>query len=455
MYSGDMKKHVLSLAAVAVLVAGVWSPSVSWGALIYSRSPADSAFSGVLTVNISADAFGDICVPFSVPPYNYWQIKVDDGINAFLSEVYASTTLSVAAEFDLPIGDYLVVQSRCSPDSINWEDNGEFEFGNDEIIFSVEEVTAELLGVEFTPTSGVVASTTALVVNDLSVMEVSSESGTSTVTFLAGTTVSQADGESFDGFALTATADVSSSSLTGLGTETVVEGVLQWGIPNLALQFDPAIELSVFVGAELDGTTLTVKRSVDGTSEWTSDGIVGSTCLVLNSFCTFSATKASYYALVLSPATRGQGFWKTHPDTTESILTDALGGAITIGSGPAARVLGQAELLGAYYASVSKTTAGEKRSGLDQSRLKLLQELVTAKLNCAAFGCLAGISALIDAAEEAYSSGSKGLLDSLTEGLNDYNESGGSLALPEWLSPGAATPNQSKQAADEGFWDVL
>jgi len=234
-----------------------------------------------------------------------------------------------------------------------------------------------------------------------------------------------------------------------------VEGVLQWGIPNLALQFDPAIELSVFVGAELDGTTLTVKRSVDGTSEWTSDGIVGSTCLVLNSFCTFSATKASYYALVLSPATRGQGFWKTHPDTTESILTDALGGAITIGSGPAARVLGQAELLGAYYASVSKTTAGEKRSGLDQSRLKLLQELVTAKLNCAAFGCLAGISALIDAAEEAYSSGSKGLLDSLTEGLNDYNESGGSLALPEWLSPGAATPNQSKQAADEGFWDVL
>ena len=126
-------------------------------------------------------------------------------------------------------------------------------------------------------------------------IDVTTGGGMSTVTIPSGTTITTTSGANFDASALTAS-EPSAGTLSNLGTGVVVDGSVQWGIPNLGLQFSTPITLNVFVGTALNGQTLQVMRSVTGTSNWTNDGIVApATCLVASGLCTFSATKASYY----------------------------------------------------------------------------------------------------------------------------------------------------------------
>jgi hypothetical protein len=116
----------------------------------------------------------------------------------------------------------------------------------------------------------------------------------SSVEIPSGVIITEQDG-SFDPSALSAS-EVDASTLTGLGTGVIAEGALEWGIPSLHLEFNPAITLNIFVGTALNGQTLNVVRSADGIT-WTSDGIVApATCVVSGGICTFQATKASTYA---------------------------------------------------------------------------------------------------------------------------------------------------------------
>ena len=127
-------------------------------------------------------------------------------------------------------------------------------------------------------------------------LSVATTGGTSTISFEEGTVVTKTDGGNFDATALTASG-VTSGTLSGFVTGTVVNGAFQWGIPQIGLTFNPAITLHIFVGANLNGKTLNVQRSVSGSSGWTNDGIVEpKTCVVTDGYCTFQATKASYYA---------------------------------------------------------------------------------------------------------------------------------------------------------------
>lgn len=145
------------------------------------------------------------------------------------------------------------------------------------------------------PSGAATTSTPSLQATQNVVINVTTGGGTSMVTIPSGTTITTTSGANFDATALTAS-DPTSGTLSNLGSGVVIDGSLQWGIPNLGLQFSTPIILNIFVGTSLNGQTLQIMRSVTGTDAWTNDGIVSpATCVVTAGVCTFSATKASYY----------------------------------------------------------------------------------------------------------------------------------------------------------------
>ena len=157
--------------------------------------------------------------------------------------------------------------------------------------------------------------------------------------------------------------------------------------------------------------------------------------------------------------TRTQGFWKNHTTFTTNILGSMVGG-MTIGNPPTpitGRTITTApELFGAYEASIPQKSNKQKRTSLDQARMQLVKQLITAKLNCAAFGCNATIIALIASADTAYTSGTAATILSLASQLDAYNNSGDTLIIsPPLPVPGKATPKDSKAIANISLWDIL
>lgn len=159
-------------------------------------------------------------------------------------------------------------------------------------------------------------STTSISVNEQLTLSVALSGGVSTVLLPSGVTITKSGGGTIDA-TLLATDNVSTSSLSGFSSGTVVEGALQWGIPNLGLEFDQAITLNIFTGTSLNGQTLNVRRSTSTGSGWTATGIVApATCTVANGSCSFQATKASYFATTRTVAT-------TTTSTTQATTTPA------------------------------------------------------------------------------------------------------------------------------------
>ena len=163
----------------------------------------------------------------------------------------------------------------------------------------------------------------------------------------------------------------------------------------------------------------------------------------------------------ISLATRTQGFWQTHTAFTSSVFASFFGSGMTVGTGSHTRLItnldgkGNSILFGAYYSSIPYKTTGVKRTDLDKARMQLLQQLVTAKLNCAAFGCYAGTTAMINAADAAYAGSSKSAILSSAALLDAYNNSGDPIAIPASLGPqGSATPGNSQARANKSFWNA-
>jgi hypothetical protein len=87
--------------------------------------------------------------------------------------------------------------------------------------------------------------------------------------------------------------------------------------------------------------------------------------------------------------------------------------------------------------------------------MQLLQQLVAAKLNCAAFGCNASIKVLINSADGAYANGPASSMNSFGSQLEAYNLSGDGFPIPPGLGPvGGATPALSQSLANIPFWDT-
>ena len=140
-------------------------------------------------------------------------------------------------------------------------------------------------------------------------------SGTSTVIVPNGTTITRSDSQNFDVADLSAE-DVSTNNLTGFDNTQTASGALQWGIPNTELKFSQSITVNILVGVSLNGQTLNVVRSTNGSS-WTSDGIAApATCTVANVFCTFQTTKASYFAATSTQQTQNTDVGGITPTST-------------------------------------------------------------------------------------------------------------------------------------------
>lgn len=166
--------------------------------------------------------------------------------------------------------------------------------------------------------------------------------------------------------------------------------------------------------------------------------------------CTFQNDK-------LTP-TRTQGFWQTHTAFTSSLFNSLFVtpyGGMQIGTNPT-KISTNGQLFGAYYSSIAKKSTGQNRNALDKARMQLLQQLVTAKLNCAAFGCPSSITAMIAAADTAYQTGTVAQILASASALNGYNNSGDTIIIsPPLPVPGKATPKISQSTALKSYWDVL
>jgi len=165
--------------------------------------------------------------------------------------------------------------------------------------------------------------------------------------------------------------------------------------------------------------------------------------------CTFTNVKES--------PTRTQGFWQTHTAYTSSTFATFFPAGMTIGTAPHKGVItnvqsaGQSQLFGAYYSNIAKTTTGSQRTAIDKARMQLLQQLVTAKLNCAAFGCSASIQTMIANADTAYATGTAAQIIAAAGALDAYNNSGDTFTIG---NAGKATPKTSQDYANKVFWNL-
>ncbi len=177
-----------------------------------------------------------------------------------------------------------------------------------------------------------------------------------------------------------------------------------------------------------------------------------------------TASDAANYTGLAAPTvfpTRTLGFWQNHTAFTTSIFAQFFPAGMKIGVAPHKGTItniqqtGKSQLFGAFFASIPMTTSKDKRSDLDKARIQMLQQLVAAKLNAAAFGASASTLTLISNADAAYAGTNVALILDLTGQLDIYNNSGDNLPLPSGLpDQGRATPQTSRDIADLAFWDT-
>lgn len=161
-----------------------------------------------------------------------------------------------------------------------------------------EDVSSLLAAGYLTVPEGInMTSAPSVTVAETITINVSMNGGTSSIELPQNTVITRTDSANLDATVLNA-ASLATSSVSGFSGGTTVKSVLQWGIANAGLEFSDPINLSIYVGASLNGQTLDVVRSTSTSSGWTSDGIVSpATCLVALGMCSFQVTKASYYAV--------------------------------------------------------------------------------------------------------------------------------------------------------------
>ncbi len=152
--------------------------------------------------------------------------------------------------------------------------------------------------------------------------------------------------------------------------------------------------------------------------------------------------------------TRTGTFWRQYGEFTRRMFKDELNGVIRVGA-PARKNVNNAEkLFGAYFADGSGTTNDKNRSRVDKARIKLVRELITARLNCAAFGCPDSVRAAIAAADTAYSGSSTRNMGRSELTLSEYNRSGVKRSIPASAGTvGKASEKQNERSADKRFWN--
>jgi hypothetical protein len=160
--------------------------------------------------------------------------------------------------------------------------------------------------------------------------------------------------------------------------------------------------------------------------------------------------------------TRTQGFWATHTPlaniawfggTAFGHTFPGVAGTVGIGDtllcGRNIDTLGK--LMGGFWSDVSKTSTGVKRSALDQARMQLLQQLLSAELNASAFGSVPS-SGTFAAWESAYCGTNTNTIKNAQQQAASFNTQGDSSTF----TPGTSADSKNARAiATLSFWDVL
>ena len=165
--------------------------------------------------------------------------------------------------------------------------------------------------------------------------------------------------------------------------------------------------------------------------------------------------------------TRTQGFYRSHTDVTRNIFVfpNATGevvgftnGTIILGSSTTGIVIDNIkEVFGLYYASnhfnneasMSKSD-DTPRTPWEQAFIIMAHQLMTAKINCAVFGCPASIELLITQCDDAFGLNDTDSFNQCNADLDDYNNSGenGEVNFQEQFGiPPGASPQESRMLA--------
>ncbi len=178
------------------------------------------------------------------------------------------------------------------------------------------------------------------------------------------------------------------TQVVNAGTYTVTEAVHpDWLLTGLGGSTDPLTPYACTVDGQggssgqgdLNARTATISLKVGDTV----------TCVFEN----------TYQGPPVEPqgATRTQGFWSTHPALAQvawlggTYAGKTFDGVVSVPGIADIKVCGRGidtlgKLEGGFWANIARTTAPAKRTDLDQARMQLLQQLLAAELNAAAFG---------------------------------------------------------------------
>jgi hypothetical protein len=193
-----------------------------------------------------------------------------------------------------------------------------------------------------------------------------------------------------------------------------------------------------------------VPGTVVGYTSLVGAGCAGTLAVGEERTCTIAYDDAQAGA----PVTRSGTFWRQYGEFTRRMFSEKLQSVIRVGEPARKNITNGERLFGLYYADAEEKTNGQDRSRVETARIKLARELVTARLNCAAFGCSDAVRMVITTADKAMSSASTRDMGRSELALNEYNRSGARRAIPPSLGGvGRASESQAERGADKRYWN--
>jgi len=177
-------------------------------------------------------------------------------------------------------------------------------------------------------------------------------------------------------------------------------------------------------------------------------------------------------------ATRTQGFWATHPQLADiawnggtafghtfpgvSDPTSGVGDKLICGRPLSINALpggtdgdptaGNSELLGGFWASVSKKYDNSKRLAIDQARMQALQQLLAAELNASAFGASPSIIGGFATWEDRLCNGNQNQVGTVQSQAAAFNSQGDSSTF----TPGTSADSKNARLwSNIKFWDII
>jgi hypothetical protein len=163
--------------------------------------------------------------------------------------------------------------------------------------------------------------------------------------------------------------------------------------------------------------------------------------------------------------TRTQGFWATHMALTKAVwYGGTVGGHSYLGGLTFGGVyLTPQQLMGGFWASISQLSnpnlkgKAAQRTDLNKARMQLLQQLLAAICNNAAFGSAPSSGTSIDQAIQYFFTGTKTQVQTAARDMGAFNQSGELGLFTPGVSSDGGKVSKGFAATNGGiaYWDAL